>query len=243
MGRPKASSHPKTSPGVCHRFCHPAASPSLLRRRRLSRPGRGSVHLKITNCMFTVKGNKPVQATVVISLAMIRPSRPCRGGPAGFPARPSALCSSARQSPPPDTAVFTVPALAQGPTSCSSWKEAGGNTPRCWGSSLPERWARSLARIVQSAVRTVRVAARFLTVRAQAFKQAPEERFVSCQACCPVGVGFGHEPLGILLEPCSVSRVVTKGHCLLPASSGLIVQRAGKVREAEVERTWRRRRC
>jgi hypothetical protein len=87
-------------------------------------------------------------------------------------------------APTPRSSLF--PRWLQGPTSCSSWREAGGKTPRCWGSSLSERWARSLARIVRSAVRTVRVAARFLTVRAQAFKQAPEERFVSCQACCPV---------------------------------------------------------
>lgn len=165
---------------------------------------------------------------------------PVPGRPGWFPGSTERAVFVGPPVTAPDTAVFTVPALAQGPTSCSSWKEAGGKTPRCWGSSLSERWARSLARIVQSAVRTVRVAARFLTVRAQAFKQVPEERFVSCQACCPVGVGFGHEPLGILLEPCSVSRVVTKGHCLLPASSGLIVQRAGKVGEAEVERTWRK---
>jgi len=38
-----------------------------------------------------------------------------------------------------------------------------------------------------------RVAYRLLLVRPEAFEQAPEERFVSRQACCPVGVGFGPE--------------------------------------------------
>jgi uncharacterized protein (DUF1697 family) len=61
-----------------------------------------------------------------------------------------------------------------------------------------------------------------LPVRPQAFEQAPEERFVSRQACCPFGVSFSHEPLGVLLANCSVSRAVTHGHCLLPASGGLI---------------------
>ncbi|MGZ3387575.1 MAG: arylsulfotransferase family protein, partial [Isosphaeraceae bacterium] len=64
----------------------------------------------------------------------------------------------------------------------------------------------------------LRVADRLPPVRSQAFEQAPEEGFVSRQACCPVGVSFGHEPLGVLLANCSVSRAVTHGHCLLPAS-------------------------
>jgi hypothetical protein len=36
------------------------------------------------------------------------------------------------------------------------------------------------------------------------------------------------------LALCAVRRVITKGHCLLPASSGLIVQRAGGGVEAAV---------
>jgi hypothetical protein len=41
----------------------------------------------------------------------------------------------------------------------------------------------------------VEVANRLLPVRPQAGEQALEERFASRQACCPVGVSFGHEPL------------------------------------------------
>jgi hypothetical protein len=60
MGRPKASSHRKTSPGVCHRFCHPAASPSLFAEGGYHAPAGEAFTIKITNSMFTVKGNKPV---------------------------------------------------------------------------------------------------------------------------------------------------------------------------------------
>jgi hypothetical protein len=77
----------------------------------------------------------------------------------------------------------------------------------------------------------LRVADRLLPVRPQAFEQAPEERFMSRKACCPVGVSFGHEPLGVLLANCSFSRAATHGHCLLPASGGLIVQPAGRAIE------------
>jgi hypothetical protein len=59
-----------------------------------------------------------------------RPSRPCRGGRAGLPARPSALCSSPRRSPPPTPRSSLFPRWRPGPTSCSSWKEAGGKTSR-----------------------------------------------------------------------------------------------------------------
>jgi hypothetical protein len=41
----------------------------------------------------------------------------------------------------------------------------------------------------------MRVTARFLSVRSQALEQAPEERLVTRQACCPVDVGLGHKPL------------------------------------------------
>ena len=64
-------------------------------------------------------------------------------------------------------------------------------------------------RIIQGAVRAMRVA-RFLTVRLQAFEQAPERRLVSRQACCPIGVGFGPEPIGMPLALSAVSRVITK---------------------------------
>jgi len=40
-------------------------------------------------------------------------------------------------------------------------------------------------------MRGLRVVERLLPVRPQAFEQAPEERFVSRQACCPVSVSFG----------------------------------------------------
>jgi hypothetical protein len=73
--------------------------------------------------------------------------------------------------------------------------------------------------------------ARFLAVRPQAFEQAPERRLVSCQACCPIGVGLGPGPIGMPLTLCAVRRVITKGHCLLPPSSGLIVLPASRVVE------------
>ena len=76
--------------------------------------------------------------------------------------------------------------------------------------------------------------ARFLAVRPQAFEQAPERRLVSRRACCPIGIGLGPEPIGVPLALCAVRRVITEGHCLLPASSGPIVQRAGRGVEAAV---------
>ena len=52
----------------------------------------------------------------------------------------------------------------------------------------------------------VRVADRLPPVRPQAFEQAPEERFVSRQTRCSVGVSFRHEPLGVLLASCSLQQ-------------------------------------
>jgi hypothetical protein len=56
-------------------------------------------------------------------------------------------------------------------------------------------------------------------VWSQVFEHALEDRLVSRQACCPIGLGFGHEPVARLVriratDP--VSRAVTPGHCLLP---------------------------
>jgi hypothetical protein len=66
-----------------------------------------------------------------------------------------------------------------------------------------------VARIIQGAIRAMRVAG-FVAVRPQAFEQAPERRLVSRQACCPIGVGFGPEPIGLPLAMCAVRRVITK---------------------------------
>jgi hypothetical protein len=52
--------------------------------------------------------------------------------------------------------------------------------------------------------------AMFLAVRPQTFEQAPERRLVSRQACCPIGVGFGSEPIGMPLALCAISRVIAK---------------------------------
>src|SRR5215472_7986504 len=94
----------------------------------------------------------------------------------------------------------------------------GGRLPRL---RAPSR--RSIPRIAGGAGEVLRVAARSFVTRPQAFEQALEERLVSRQAPCPVSVSFGPEPLGVprLL---SVSRAVTKGHCLLPASGGCSLQ-------------------
>lgn len=51
----------------------------------------------------------------------------------------------------------------------------------------------SVARISDGAIVALRIATLFLAVRAQAFEQAPENRLVSRQACCPVGVSLGSE--------------------------------------------------
>jgi hypothetical protein len=88
--------------------------------------------------------------------------------------------------------------------------------------------------VVVGAVVALRVTAQVLTVRPKAFEQALNERLASRQACCAVGVGFSREPLGMLLASCAVSSVVTKGHCLPPASSGLIAKCTGRVVEVAV---------
>jgi hypothetical protein len=77
----------------------------------------------------------------------------------------------------------------------------------------------------------VGVIARFLAVQSQAVKQAPEERLVSCQACCPVGFGFVRETIAPLLTPCIVEWSAAEGHDLLLASGGLIIPRASKAVE------------
>jgi hypothetical protein len=74
------------------------------------------------------------------------------------------------------------------------------------------------------------VIARFLAVRSQAFEQAPEQRLVPRQACCPGGVGVRRELIAPLLSPCAFVGSSGLGHGL-PPSSGLIVLPASRVVE------------
>jgi hypothetical protein len=90
---------------------------------------------------------------------------------------------------------------------------------------FPRAWPKSVARIVEDAVRAAQVANGLLPVRPQASEQALEERFASRQACCSVGCSFGHEPLRL---PVFVSRGCYPWTSSAPASGGLIVQLAGR---------------
>jgi len=76
------------------------------------------------------------------------------------------------------------------------------------------------------------VIVRFLAVRSQAFEQAPEERLVSGQACCPDGAGLGCELIDPRLGVCFFEVPVSaQRHGLLSASSGLIaLVQAGRSR-------------
>ena len=69
--------------------------------------------------------------------------------------------------------------------------------------------ARSVVRIVQGAVRAMRLASWFLAVWPQAFEHASQEWLAACQASCPVGVSLGCEPVESLFASCAVSRAVT----------------------------------
>jgi len=54
----------------------------------------------------------------------------------------------------------------------------------------------------------MRAIARFLPVRSQAIEQAPEQRLVSRQACCPGGLGLGD--VSLVLAPGSPT---VRGDC------------------------------
>lgn len=113
-GKIRANSHRKTSlvsatVSVTLQPAHP-----YFARSGYHAPAGEAFTLKITNSMSTVRGNKPIQATVVIS-----PSHD--PAIAAVPGRPGWFTGSTERAvfvaPPvtaPDTAVFTVPALAAG---------------------------------------------------------------------------------------------------------------------------------
>jgi hypothetical protein len=79
----------------------------------------------------------------------------------------------------------------------------------------------SVAGISGGAVVAPRIAALFLAVRAQAFEQAPERRFVSRQASCPVGVSLSSElidpgrPLAAFTGAATPATI--EGHCPPPS--------------------------
>lgn len=90
-----------------------------------------------------------------------------------------------------------------------------------------------MARISDGAIVALRIATLFLAVRAQAFEQAPENRLVSRQACCPVGVSLGSELVDPRLPVAAFEGPTTaEGHFSPPKSGAQIVQRAGRMIQA-----------
>ena len=61
-------------------------------------------------------------------------------------------------------------------------------------------------------------------------EQALDKRLASRQATCPVSVSFGPELLDV---PIPVSRAVTHGHCLLPASGEAYSGRSSMIHAAQ----------
>jgi hypothetical protein len=81
------------------------------------------------------------------------------------------------------------------------------------------RLPRSVARISAGAVVALRIATRFLAVRAQAFEQTPEGRLVSRQTCCPVGVSLTSELIDPHLPVAAFEgSTTTEGHFSTPPS-------------------------
>jgi hypothetical protein len=77
-------------------------------------PADEAFTLKITNSMFTLKGRKPVQATVVISPADHPAIAPVSGRPGWFTGSTERASFVSAPVAAPTTGVFTVPALAAG---------------------------------------------------------------------------------------------------------------------------------
>ncbi len=76
-----------------------------------------------------------------------------------------------------------------------------------------------VARIVAGTIRALRVAARFFAVPPQVFEQAPQERLVSCQACCQGGAGVSSELIELHLPIAAFEgSATTEGHFYTPTS-------------------------